>query len=67
MNNFDQELPVSDSMPEPRMSHAERNLGELRRMNAMREANSMKATQGPHNKPASQRPYMGKSPAPRGA
>lgn len=46
-------------------SLAQKNMQTLYANNAAREARSMTATQGPHNRPANQAPFRDKSPAPR--
>ena len=46
-------------------SLAQKNMQQLYAMNTARDARSMSATQGPHNRPANQAPFRDKSPAPR--
>lgn len=51
--------------PAANPSLAQKNMAQLMAMNASRAAAGMTATQGPHNKPANQGPFIDKSPAPR--
>lgn len=53
------------ALPMPAVPIAQRLNSTLMMNNYQRQSQSMSATQGPHNKPANQQPYLDKSPAPR--